>query len=248
MSPESEINVQNFISENALQYRILNSNVSRTIERTKHQPSSRSLKAFSLQKYFRFNEITEYMKDLAQQYGDRVSIKNIGKSHEKRALNVLLITNGIESQNKRTIFIDAGIHAREWIAPATALYVIHQLVENFEENSYLLKNYNWMVLPVVNPDGYEYTHGSDRFWRKTRKPYLWGCKGVDGNRNFDFHWGEGGASSFHCSETYKGPTAFSEPETLALRNLMLKINETCRMYLTLHSYGNYLLYPWGYTS
>lgn len=72
--------------------------------------------------------------------------------------------------------------------------------------------------------------------------------GTDGNRNFDFHWGEVGASANSCSETYRGKKAFSEIETQVLRDAVMKISDTCKFYLTLHSYGNYLLYPWGYTS
>lgn len=72
--------------------------------------------------------------------------------------------------------------------------------------------------------------------------------GVDPNRNFGFHWRETGASSYECDETYAGPSAFSEPETAALRDLVEKYSENIKLYLTFHSYGNYLLYPWGYTS
>lgn len=89
-------------------------------------------------------------------------------------------------------------------------------------------------------------HKKERYWRKTRKPFG-SCIGTDANRNFDFHWGEIGASSNPCSETFRGKKAFSEPETIALRDLMHSISAQCKFYLTLHSYGQYMLYPWGYT-
>lgn len=137
-------------------------------------------------------------------------------------------------------------------------------MENYAENKNVLNNLNWIILPVVNPDGYEYSHRSvctkrvirsrnvvffikqERFWRKTRKPFK-SCIGTDANRNFGFHWSEIGASSNPCSETFQGEKAFSEPETIALRDLMHSIRGECKFYLTLHSYGQYLLYPWGYT-
>lgn len=88
----------------------------------------------------------------------------------------------------------------------------------------------------------------ERFWRKTRQPSGSGrCIGTDANRNFDFHWSEIGASSNPCSETFRGEKAFSEPETIALRDLMHSLSSDCKFYLTLHSYGQYMLYPWGYT-
>lgn len=74
------------------------------------------------------------------------------------------------------------------------------------------------------------------------------CYGTDGNRNFDFHWLETGASTQECAETYAGRTAFSEPETAALRDYVLEHAHHTKLYLTFHSYGQYLLYPWGYTS
>lgn len=74
------------------------------------------------------------------------------------------------------------------------------------------------------------------------------CDGVDGNRNFGYHWMEAGASSYECSETYAGPEPFSEPETTALKNFILKYQDQLKLYLTFHSYGQYILYPWGYTS
>lgn len=84
-------------------------------------------------------------------------------------------------------------------------------------------------------------------WRKTRSPTRGACRGTDANRNFGFHWGEVGASSNGCADTYKGDTAFSEPEAIVIRNIMESLKDRCKFYLTLHAYGNYMLYPWGYT-
>lgn len=172
-----------------------------------------------------------------------VSVNTIGKSFELRDIKTVTISSR-NGTAKNSIFIDAGIHAREWIAVSTALYVIDQLATG--KNS--LQDFDWVILPVVNPDGYEYTHQTNRLWRKTRSNTSGECIGVDGNRNFDFHWAEVGASGFSCSDTYRGATAFSESETVALKDAVMSVNDTCKLYLTLHSFGNYLLYPWGWTS
>jgi len=67
------------------------------------------------------------------------------------------------------LWIDGGIHAREWISPATVTFMIHQLVEVQDpSDADLIENLDWYILPVVNPDGYEHTRDSDRLWRKTR--------------------------------------------------------------------------------
>jgi murein tripeptide amidase MpaA len=67
----------------------------------------------------------------------------------------------------------------------------------------LLSYYEIHVMPVVNPDGYEYTHSVDRMWRKNRNPSAFsGCVGVDLNRNYDHAWMTAGSSRSPCSEIY----------------------------------------------
>ncbi|EDV40702.1 uncharacterized protein Dana_GF10642 [Drosophila ananassae] len=207
----------------------------------------------SNERYYSHEEIINYIDDLAQRYPKRVYVKTVGWSYEKRVLKTITITNGDGKFGKKLIFMDGGFHAREWISPAAVLYVIDQLVENFQENAYLLEDYDWVILPLVNADGYEHTQTGTlaRMWRKTRQPYNYlgqTCYGADPNRNFDFHWNEEGASSNPCSDTYAGPNAFSEPEAVVVRDLMHSLSDRGIMYLTIHSYGNYLLYPWGWTS
>jgi murein tripeptide amidase MpaA len=80
---------------------------------------------------------------------------SIGKSFQNRDIVGVKISNG--GEGKPALFIDAGIHAREWIAPTTALYAIKQLVEN-KTNSYIFEHIDIYVVPCLNPDGYEFTH------------------------------------------------------------------------------------------
>lgn len=198
-----------------------------------------------LNTYLRHDEVNEYLQSLSKKHSSQVSVKEAGTSHEGRSIKTITIN---DKPGNAVVFLDAGIHAREWIAPATALYAINQLVEHASENQDVLSNLTWVIMPVVNPDGYEFSHESDRFWRKTRKPSGKNCMGTDGNRNFDFHWGEVGASNQGCADTFRGETAFSEPETQAVRDAVNKLKGRCKFYLSLHSYGNYILYPWGWTS
>ena len=87
------------------------------------------------------------------------------------------------------MWLESGIHAREWISPAVATYIVNELVSGYASHPEYLDNINWYFLPSANPDGYAYTFDSDRLWRKTRSPQRGGCVGVDPNRNWDFHWG-----------------------------------------------------------
>lgn len=102
-------------------------------------------------------------------------------------------------------------------------------------------------LPIVNPDGYEYSHTTDRLWRKNRGGLATGrCAGVDLNRNFGYRWGGQGTSQAPCSEVYAGSKGFSELEPIALQKFMQRTAANFQGYLTFHSYGQYILYPWGY--
>ncbi|XP_013148300.1 PREDICTED: carboxypeptidase B-like [Papilio polytes] len=197
--------------------------------------------------YHRVEDIHGFMDYLAKTYPKIVSVNTIGKSYEGRDLKILRISNG-EPTNK-AIFIDGGIHAREWISPATVTYFINQFAENFDVETDDIKNIDWYFLPVVNPDGYEYTHQSDRLWRKNKKPSRTTgrtCIGTDLNRNFGYRWGGKGSSGNPCSDIYRGSSAFSEPESKALSDFIKSSSANFTAYITYHSYGQYLLYPWGY--
>ncbi|TMW52551.1 hypothetical protein DOY81_002376 [Sarcophaga bullata] len=259
VNPNEEERFLNALAQHKLSYRIVSDNVERSLEQEfKLNKLRRNLLPYtrkgrlSTERYYSHDEINAYIDDLAQRYRSRVFVKKVGNSYEGRDIKTITITNGDGRAQKNVIFIDGGFHAREWISPAAVLFVIEQLVENYKENSELLLGYDWVILPVVNPDGYEYTQLSPetRLWRKTRQPYEYNdklCYGVDPNRNFDFHWNEEGSSKTPCDDTYAGPKGFSEPETIIVRDLLHSLKRRGIMYLTVHSYGNYLLYPWGWT-
>lgn len=102
---------------------------------------------------------------------------------------------------------------------------------------------------MANPDGYEYTHTTDRMWRKNRRPSGRQCPGVDLNRNFGYAWGGKGTSAAPCSDVFRGLKSFSEPESMAIAGFMTKMPKGFfKAYLTFHSYGQYILYPWGHDS
>ncbi|KAI9553940.1 hypothetical protein GHT06_019211 [Daphnia sinensis] len=194
--------------------------------------------------YHRVDDIYGYLNYLADTYPRLVQLVSIGSSYEGRPLYVVRISSS-SSGTKPAIWIDGGIHAREWISPAVATYIIQQLVE-VADNERLLRNVDWYIMPVMNPDGYEYTHVNNRLWRKTRSMTGSRCRGADPNRNFGYEWGGKGTSRDKCSEIYHGANAFSEPETRAVSNFISGKANQIKVYLTLHSYGQYLLIPWGY--
>ncbi|CAG0917676.1 unnamed protein product [Notodromas monacha] len=138
----------------------------------------------------------------------------------------------------------------EWITPATVTYIINEMVNNYQANKDIVDAYQWYILPVHNPDGYEYSHTDDRFWRGTRQDHgsPFGCIGADPNRNWDFHWMEGGASGDKCSEIYAGPEPFSEPCTRLVSEYILGLNADGSLlaFFTIHNYSQMWLTPFGY--
>jgi murein tripeptide amidase MpaA len=81
-------------------------------------------------------------------------------------------------------------YRREWISPAAVTYVIDHLVANWDSETLDMKAIDWYILPVMNPDGYAYTHNGDRLWRKNkRRSSNRFCTGVDLNRNYGHKWG-----------------------------------------------------------
>ncbi|CAH0547504.1 unnamed protein product [Brassicogethes aeneus] len=245
VAPDLLESFQTYLKTNHIIYHVLIENYQEVIQIENVALKSKRLREdVSFKKYMTYEQIVNYLKTLAKKYPDIVTVQSIGNTENNRSIPLIKISTG--GSNKPAILIDAGIHAREWIAPPVALYTIQQLVEN-ATNIRLIQNVDWLIVPVLNPDGYTYTFNNDRLWRKNRSPGR-RCYGADINRNFDFHWMEGGASAYECEETYAGSKGFSELEAQALRDFILANSENIKLYLTFHSYGEYMLYPWGYTS
>jgi len=183
-------------------------------------------------------------------------------SVEGRTSRALKIASG-GGQRRGVLFL-GGVHAREIVNPDLVVSFAFDLCEayaggtglTFGAKSYdsvavklIVEALDVFVFPLVNPDGREYVQapGGDVWWRKNRRlDPASGCYGVDLNRNFDLLWSSGiGTSSDPCDyQIYKGPSAFSEPETRNVRWLLDTYPQIMGM-IDIHSYDNDLLYPWG---
>ncbi|XP_026763305.1 carboxypeptidase B-like [Galleria mellonella] len=238
-----------FADENNLGFEVKQQEYGRTFKSVERVPRRRVLRSFSIYDYNSFSAIQEYLETVARRRPELVTLQILGNSYQGRRVKLAKISTNPNAGNP-IIFIDAGIHAREWVAPAMALYLIHRLTNDPDARQNELNGVDWYILPVVNPDGYEFTRSSkaNRLWRKTRSKSNGNCYGVDGNRNYGFKWAVSGVSNNPCDrETYAGPQPFSEPETQMVRNVMLENAKRLKLYVSVHSYGQYLVYPWGYT-
>ncbi|KAM3963335.1 carboxypeptidase B [Aphomia sociella] len=235
--------------DNNLGFEVKQKEYGRAFESVERVPRRRVLSGFSVYNYNSYAAIQEYLETVARRHPELVTLQTLGNSYQGRRMKLVKISANPGAGNP-IIFIDAGIHAREWVAPAMALYLIHRLTNDPDSKHKELNGVDWYILPVVNPDGYEFTRSSkaNRLWRKTRSKSNSNCYGVDGNRNYGFKWAVSGVSDNPCDrETYAGPKPFSEPETQMVRNVMLENAKRLKLYVSVHSYGQYLVYPWGYT-
>ncbi|KAF5296419.1 hypothetical protein FQR65_LT01406 [Abscondita terminalis] len=194
------------------------------------------------EKYHRLEDIESFVDYLATRYTSICNVVTIGQSIEGRLLKVLKVSSG--RSNNTAVWIDGGIHAREWISPATVTYVIQQLVDNWINEDTAVRNIDWHFLPVLNPDGYEFAHTHDRLWRKNRRQNGT-CPGTDLNRNFENNWGGLGSSACPCHDVYAGAKPFSEPETASVRDYIIQHKSSWKGFLSFHSYGQIIFHAGG---
>ncbi|VDO00654.1 unnamed protein product [Rodentolepis nana] len=181
----------------------------------------------------------------ADQQHEYASLEEIGKTAENRSLWLLKVIS--QDPTLPIIWIDAGIHAREWISSATAFYTIDKLLS--KDGKHLLGMYQFYIAPNVNPDGYVYSYTRDRLWRKNRsKNDRDNCPGTDINRNFPYKWGLKGAADDECTGSYRGKSAADQLETQHLIKKLTSVANHTKLFLTLHAYGQMILMPYGYES
>ena len=192
------------------------------------------------------------LKKMASSNPEIIKYHEIGYSHQKRPIVALQIGNNNITQNR--ILLVGLHHAREWVTTDLLMRFLYLVIDPSNQDIRdLLQNIEVWVIPVINPDGYQYTFTPDgQNWRKNMRDnnnngiFEPNLDGVDLNRNYDYLWSfdEWGASSMPSSWTYRGKSPFSEPETLALKNLMLEKHFSFA--ISYHTYGNLILYPTNY--
>lgn len=197
----------------------------------------------------RLAEVIEWMNNISIQYPELASTFSIGNTAFGRPQQVLKL--GLNGGNKWRVWVDGAMHAREWLSPTTAIYITDQLIQGYANGDPEIINFltilDFHILIISNPDGYEYTHTDDRLWRKNRRPTTDTCTGVDINRNFAFQWGGTGASPVPCDNTYMGPYAESERETVNIVNYVLPEASKYIWYMAYHTWGKQFFTRWDYT-
>ncbi|KAH8397389.1 hypothetical protein KR222_001710 [Zaprionus bogoriensis] len=247
LPPESREAFETLLSAHNISYDLKIDNVQRLIDA--QRPKQRT-GYHEWTQYHTLDEIYDWLDLLEARYPNIVTPFSIGKSYEGRSIRGIKIS--YKSGNS-AVFIESNIHAREWITSATITYFIDELlVPRNPAVRDLAQNVDWYIIPVLNVDGFVYSHEAERLWRKSRLPSdpTGECIGTDLNRNFDYRWMMIGASSDPCSEIYAGPYAESDPEISQLTSYINNSipEDSIKIYISLHSYGQYVLSPWGHTA
>jgi len=204
--------------------------------------------------FYTIAEIEQQLDLMKTMYPNLISTKtSIGTSYEGRPIWSVVISDNPEvKEAEPVVYYDALHHAREPLSMASMINYMFWLLENYGTDpaaTYVIDERQMYFVPVVNPDGYEYNRMTNPngggLWRKNRRVNTGGsCVGVDLNRNYGYLWQNGATSSCSstnlCSDTYRGASAFSESESIAIRNFLVDINPS--VLSSIHSTaGNFIL-------
>ncbi len=206
------------------------------------------------EKYQSYESVQKRLNDWAQKFPKIATIGSLGKSVENRTIPFIRIS-GLSPLDAEVALTPASFftgchHAREYMSVAVPMKFAEYLLDNYGKLDFVTKLVDTReiyIVPIVNPDGYVFDFGESgdkKMWRKNRAKVGLNIFGVDLNRNYGWAWGGPGASPNPKAQTYRGPSAFSEPETQAIRDF-LRSKPRVKTLLSFHSFSELVLYPWG---
>ncbi|WP_228456122.1 M14 family metallopeptidase [Streptomyces durbertensis] len=209
--------------------------------------------------YHSYASMMRAVDSYVAQYPNLLRKQVIGKSYQGRdIIAVKLSSNVAVDENKPEVLLTHNMHAREHLTVEMALYTLRELASQYgreQRVTRMLDQREIWVIPSINPDGkvYDQDSGSFRMWRKNRQPNSGSTAvGTDINRNWAYRWGCcGGSSGSPGSETYRGPSAHSAPETRVVadfvRSRIVGGKQQISAHIDFHTYGELVLWPYGFT-
>ncbi|KAK4179198.1 hypothetical protein QBC36DRAFT_323187 [Triangularia setosa] len=208
--------------------------------------------------YQRLSVVASWMRLLEAMFPSLTEMTSIGKSFEGRDIHALRVgarnEDEEEGSSRKTILVTGGLHGREWISTSTVTYLMWSMITAYGKDSMvtkLLDKFDIIFIPILNPDGYEYTWQKDRLWRKSRQATnTEHCPGMDLDHAFGYEWATNNNAG-PCSESYGGDSPFHAVEASELahwaRNQTTQHDVKFVGFLDLHSYSQQILFPYSYT-
>lgn len=213
--------------------------------------------------YFTYDEMLAHLENMAAKYPDLISVRDtIGdfKTHEDNVLIWVKISDSPNvDEDEPEVLYTALHHAREPMSLSQMIYYMYYLLENYETDEhiqFLVNNTEMYFVPCINPDGYLYNEfirpNGGGMWRRNKNDndengsFNPQRDGVDLNRNYNYEWGRDdfGSSPDPTSDTYRGPSAASEPETQAMQFFCEQ--HDFKLALNYHAFSDLLIHPWGF--
>ncbi|KAJ4401898.1 putative metallocarboxypeptidase ecm14 [Neurospora sp. IMI 360204] len=202
--------------------------------------------------------ITSWMSLMETMFPSIAEMSSIGDSYEGRPIHAFRIGNhsgdNADNSTRKTILVTGGLHGREWISTSTVTYLLWSIITAYGKEAMvtkLLKHFDIIFIPVLNPDGYDYTWKTDRLWRKSRQQTKVSmCRGFDLDQAFGFVWDQTKSQVDPCSESYGGDEPFQAVEATRLADWGRNQTEKGVRFvgfLDLHSYSQQILFPYTFT-
>ncbi|UCE03825.1 MAG: hypothetical protein JSW67_06460 [Candidatus Latescibacterota bacterium] len=204
--------------------------------------------------YHTWSETVAELESLHATFPSITRLEVIGQSLEGRDIPALKISDdaSFDDPAEADVLIVGNHHARELMSVEVPLHVARHLLEQYgraPRTTQLVDEREIWIVPLLNADGHVYQEETQLQpgWRKNRRRLGDDVMGVDLNRNYSYLWGfdDTGSSPDPLSQTYRGSHAFSEPESDAIRRLSER--QEFKLAISYHSFGQLLLYPWGWT-
>ena len=205
--------------------------------------------------YTTYTELDTMLDSLETNYPTLAERSTIGSTLEGRDIYAIKISDNVSvDESEPEVLLMSALHCREIMTPEIAIKFATYLLENYgviQEVTDMVNEREIWIIPMINADGHVYVQNNSggpwwTWWRKNRRNNGDGTFGVDLNRNFGYLWGfdDIGSSPNTSSDVYRGPGPFSEPETQVIRDFCA--GREFQLAFSYHSYGELLLYPWGY--
>ncbi|KAI0417030.1 hypothetical protein F5X98DRAFT_341960 [Xylaria grammica] len=215
------------------------------LEKSTSGVAAAALPSFSwFSAYHPYADHLTFLKSLQAAFPSNSELITAGTSFEGRTIQGIHLWGSGGKGSKPAIYYHGNVHAREWISSITVEYITYQLINNYSNDTAIkavLDNYDFYILPIVNPDGR---------WRKNRQTRSGTSSvGTDINRNWPYQWQGAGSSTSPGSGTYRGEAPGDTPENTGIRTFgdRLGAGKGIKLYIDFHSYGQYILTPYGYS-